>query len=169
MSQNYVSKLQLPDDVQEILNANNIIIPETRQQLLELTFQGRSDALEITYDVPGRGKVLEATVTRCKNGASVNYAEAYMRRRDPDAMVIADDKPTDKMRFSERFGKEFDSTRRDTMDLAEEPWRAHCVTLQQRQFRGQLSFSAYCPLPIRGFFVMGLADFTGFYSCLPDS
>ena len=51
---------------------------------------------EVAYDVPGRGRVAEATVAKCKNGLAVNYAEPYMRRRDPNCMVVGDAKPTDK-------------------------------------------------------------------------
>ena len=161
MSQNYLSKLQLPADVREILSANSIIIPETRQQLLELTFQGRSDALDIAYDVPGRGRVLEATVTRCKNGASVNYVEAYMRRRDPDAMVIADDKPTDKTRFIERFGREFDSTRRETIDWLKN--QGELIVLPFNSGNAEASYPSLLIAPSNaGFFVMGLADLQGF-------
>jgi hypothetical protein len=47
-----------------------------------------------------------ATDLKC-NGISANYTEAYMRRRDPDTMVIADDLPTDKQRFSDKYGYEF--------------------------------------------------------------
>ena len=51
--------------------------------------------------------MLEATVTRCKNGLSVNYADPRMRRRDPDCMLVADERPSDKERFSSRFGMPF--------------------------------------------------------------
>ena len=54
-----------------------------------------------------RGPVKEADVTRCKNGASVNFVEDYMRRREPDCMRIADDKPTDKKRFVDVYGYPF--------------------------------------------------------------
>ena len=161
MSQNYVSKLQLSADVQEILDANSVIMPETRQQLLELTFQGRSDQFEVAYDIPGRGKVLEATITRCKNGASVNYAEAYMRRRDPDAMVIADDKPTDKKCFAERFGRKFDSTRRETLDWFKS--LGEIIVLPFNSGNAEASFPSLLIVPANaGFFVTGLADLQGF-------
>ena len=45
------------------------------------------------------GVVVEAEVVRCKNGISVNYMDMYMRRRDPNCMVIGDHKPTDKRRY----------------------------------------------------------------------
>ena len=44
---------------------------------------------EVSYEVPGRGQVVEATVTKCKNGLAVNYKEPYMRRRDPNAWLWA--------------------------------------------------------------------------------
>ena len=61
--------------------------------------------------MPGRGPVPEAVVNRVRNGVAVNYPEPYMRRRDPDCMVIADDLPTDKPRFRDRYGCEFEGSR----------------------------------------------------------
>ena len=69
---------------------------------------------EVAYDVPGRGRVVEATVCRVKNGIAANYVEPYMRRRDPDCMLIADDLPTDKLRFEDEFGESFDALRAET-------------------------------------------------------
>ena len=31
-------------------------------------------------------------MTRCKNGLAINYIESYMRRRDPDCLVVAETK-----------------------------------------------------------------------------
>lgn len=161
MSTGYIKRLNLPAEVQAVLDANNVIIPETRQQLLELTFQGRSDVFEIAYNIPGRGKVLEATVARCKNGASVNYIETYMRRRDPDAMLIADDRPTDKTHFRERFNKEFDDTRQETLD-----WLAglgEIILLPFFSGNAEASYPSLLIAPANaGFFVTGLADLQGF-------
>ena len=53
---------------------------------------------------------------RVSNGISANYTEAYMRRRDPNTMVIADNLPTDKERFADRFGYEFSKLEKETMD-----------------------------------------------------
>ncbi len=57
----------------------------------------------VGYDVPDRGFVPEMRVCRVRNGLSANYLEPYMRRRDPDCMVIADDQPTGKDMWTERF------------------------------------------------------------------
>ena len=69
---------------------------------------------EVAYEVPGRGRVVEATVCRVKNGIAANYVESYMRRRDPDCRVIADDLPTDKPRFEDEYGESFESLREET-------------------------------------------------------
>ena len=70
----------------------------------------------VAYDVPGKGRVLEAEVCRVKNGIAANYTEPYMRRRDPDCMVIADDGPTDKTRYRDLFGTSFDELRQATFE-----------------------------------------------------
>ena len=44
----------------------------------------------VGYDVPGRGFVPEVRVCPVKNGIAANYLEPYMRRRDPDCMLIGD-------------------------------------------------------------------------------
>lgn len=71
---------------------------------------------EVEYDIPGKGEYLEAVVQRVKNGISANYTEAYMRRRDPGTMVIADDNPTDRKRFNEKYGYEFSILQEETFD-----------------------------------------------------
>ena len=72
----------------------------------------------MTYQVNGR-TVKEAEVTRCRNGAVVNYMEDYMRRRDPDSMRIADERPTDKPRFADVYGYPFRDLRTETMTWME--------------------------------------------------
>ena len=72
--------------------------PEARSQKPEVSRKPEAKTYDVTYEVPGKGQVLEATVTRCKNGLSVNYPDPKMRRRDPDCLVVADDQPSDKDR-----------------------------------------------------------------------
>lgn len=108
----------LPPAVADALKkAPSITVPATRAELYELSLgtQG-ADTFEVTYDVPGVGPVKEADVVRCKNGIAVNYPEDYMRRRDPDCMRIADDRPTDKPRFFDKYGHTFDETKQETLD-----------------------------------------------------
>ena len=84
---------QIPLSVQEILDVcPKFTVASTWQQLYELaTCDAVNGVHEVAYEVPGRGRVLEAKVCRVKNGIAANYVEPYMRRRDPDCMVIADD------------------------------------------------------------------------------
>ena len=111
-----LSHIVVPGELQTVLDSVDVILPESRDELLDLAIPGGVDLFEVAYDVPGRGRVVEATVARCKNGAAVNYTEPYMRRRDPEAMVIADDGPTDKRRYKERFGEGFDTVRSETFE-----------------------------------------------------
>jgi hypothetical protein len=69
---------------------------------------------EVAYDVPGRGRVVEARACRVRNGIAANYLEPYMRRRDPDCMVIGDERPTDKPTYYQEYGSVFEPLRRET-------------------------------------------------------
>jgi len=105
---------ELADVIEE---CKGIFIPTTKSELYEMVFgTGRSGKYDVVYDVPGKGEITEATVVRAKNGVCVNYAEDYMRRRDPDCMRIADDKPTDKPRFKDVYGYDFDDVRKETLE-----------------------------------------------------
>lgn len=105
-------KFTFPEDLREVLsNSPSVIIPESKEVLYELIFGNEhTDRIEVLYDVEGTC-VKEANVVRCKNGASVNFVEDYMRRRDPDCMRIADGLPTDKPRFKEVYGYPFTDLR----------------------------------------------------------
>ncbi len=67
----------------------------------------------VGYDVNGQF-VPEARVCRVRNGISANYIESYMRRRDPNCMVVADIQATDKPTFQQRFGQDFEPLRQET-------------------------------------------------------
>jgi hypothetical protein len=69
---------------------------------------------DVAYDVPGKGSIVEARACRVKNGIAANYLDPYMRRRDAECMVIGDKLPSNKERFSDRFGYDFDSLRDET-------------------------------------------------------
>ena len=107
MSKPAWAKLGLPEEACAVLAAApRVVIAESVDQLVALA--AGDGVMEVAYDVPGRGRVVEAVAARVRNGIVANYTEVYMRRRDPDAMVVADDRPTDKPRFAERFGRPFE-------------------------------------------------------------
>lgn len=110
-----LEKFNFTPDMQRILfNSPSVIVPESKDTLYELIFGNEyTDTIEVSFDVKGK-LVKEATVVRCRNGASVNFVEDYMRRRDPDCMRIGDDLPTDKPRFQEVYGYPFSDLREET-------------------------------------------------------
>lgn len=70
----------------------------------------------VSYELPDGTVTEEVDVVRVRNGISANYREVYMRRRDPECMLIADDQPSDKKRFSDRFDMEFEDVQSETFE-----------------------------------------------------
>jgi len=108
----------LPPEVEELLEAcPNFIVGHTEKDLVELAVRDAENGCqEVKYDVPGKGEVVETNVCKVRNGISANYLEPYMRRRDPNCMLIADDKPTDKERYEDRYGEDFSKVRDETFE-----------------------------------------------------
>ena len=157
-----LEQFSLPADLRSILaQGRNIFMPESRSELLEKALGGPdSTVFEVAYDVPGQGRVVEATVARAKNGAVVNYLDPYMRRRDPDCMVIADDGPTDKQRYSERYQTDFTDLRSQTF-----AWLAQQDLILMPFMAGDpgMGYPALLVAPDNaGFFAGGLLDLQGF-------
>lgn len=113
----FLKKFILPQEVFDILkNCKSITTFNTREELLELSLGGKGNYLyEVKYKVEDK-EMTEAKVIKCKNGIVVNYLEEYMRRRDPDSMLIGDDKPTDKPTYKEKYGKPFEDLRKQTFE-----------------------------------------------------
>ncbi|GIK37281.1 MAG: DUF4914 domain-containing protein [Chloroflexota bacterium] len=109
-------KYNLPTEaIAVVQECPSLTIASTIAELIELACGGpRSNYFEVAYEIAGKGRVVEATVARVRNGVAANYPESYMRRRDPDCMVIADDLPTNKPTFKERFGYDFVTLREET-------------------------------------------------------
>lgn len=109
---------KISNELKGILNnAKNVLLPETREELINLSTNGKNNlTYEVTYEVAGRGIIKEADVIRCKNGIAINYPDAYMRRRDPDCMVVNNMDMTDKTTFNDRFGKDFAPIRQETLN-----------------------------------------------------
>jgi hypothetical protein len=110
-------KISLPDDAFVILSScKSFQSFDSVKQLASAAVGGEENSsFDVKYNIPGKGEVTEAVVHKVSNGISANYTEAYMRRRDPDTMAIADDLPSDKTRFEEKFGYEFDKLRKETL------------------------------------------------------
>jgi len=114
-----------------------------------------NSTFDVSYDIPGKGRHTELIIHKVKNGISANYTEAYMRRRDPDTMVIADGLPSDKEKFEERFGYSFDSLEKETIEWLQQQDLAVFVFFAGRNNIG-MGGIAIAPANA-GFFAMGLA------------
>ena len=163
MDKTISEKFVLPKELEEILQeASKVIIPESRDHLISLAYgdDENIDLFEIAYDIPGKGKVLEATVARCNNGAVVNYEDTYMRRRDPDCLAVADDGITDKPRYEERYGEKFDSVRTETFNWFK---GRDLIVMPFMSGSDDLGYPSLLIAPANaGFFAAGLADLQGF-------
>ncbi len=165
MNSSVLKKMVLPQHLENLVKAGHeIIVPESREQLLELALGGKeNNQFDVCFDVPSMGSVREAYVVKCKNGIVANYDDIYMRRRDPDSMVIADHLPTDKVTHEERFGTSFDEIRQETFD-----WLAKQETLIFMPFLSGnsdlgLGYDSLLVLPANAaFFAAALADLQGF-------
>lgn len=110
-------KVSLPNDAMEIISGcKSYRVFDSVEQLAAAAVGGEnSNSFEVQYELPDRNIVTEAIIHRVKNGITANYTEAYMRRRDPDTMLIGDNLPTDKERFSDKMGYDFDKLRKETI------------------------------------------------------
>ena len=146
-----------------LMKCRSIAYIETQEELDELVFgPTHSSRYDVVYNIVGKGSVKEAEVIRCKNGASVNFMEDYMRRRDPNSMVISDDLPTDKPRFADVYGYKFSKLRKETMD-----WLGS-QRLIMLPFHAGGRYYGYdslmiCPMNA-AFFALSLANMQGFES-----
>lgn len=156
-----VEKMILPEELTKILKSGvKVILPETRNELIDLALGGaENNSYEVKYDIEGNA-VLEATVARCKNGVVINYPDPYIRRRDPDCMVIADDGLTDKVHYRDKFGEDFKGLRDETFE-----WMAKqdLILVPFMACGEEFGIPVLMVGPANaGFFAAALADLQGF-------
>lgn len=157
-----LNKIQISKEVENLLSkGRDIILPKSREHLIELSLGGVDNKyFEVTYDIPEKGKIVEATVALCKNGVVVNYPDNYLRRRDPNCMVIGDDKPSDKEYFIDRFGEKFSTVREQAIQWLSEQ---DLIIMPFLAGGNEVGYPALLIAPANaGFFAAGLADLQGF-------
>lgn len=113
-----VFKFKLPPKLMELINeAPSMTVAKNAEDLVNLSVGGEQElSHEVNYTLPDGEIKKEAIVHRVKNGIAANYHEVYMRRRDPNCMVIADEFPTDKTTFKSRFNYDFEQLREETFE-----------------------------------------------------
>ncbi|MEZ0537274.1 DUF4914 family protein [Caldicellulosiruptoraceae bacterium PP1] len=166
-----IKKLKLDDEIMEILiNSKSIIFPEKRTQFLEMALGGENNNyFEVKFKIDDQCEEIEAIVTKCNNGIVVNYPDIYMRRRDPDSMVIGDNEETDKPRFKDLYGDDFDNLRIKTFEWLK---TQELIVMPFMAGGYELGYEALLIAPKNtAFFALALADIQGFipYSELSDN
>ena len=108
----------MPAELLELLSScKSYTVFDTVEQLAVAALGGtENNTFEVKYDIQGKGEYTEAVVHRVNNGISANYTDPYLRRRDPETMVIADNLPTDKETFKSRFGHDFSGLKAETFE-----------------------------------------------------
>ncbi|MDF2530991.1 MAG: hypothetical protein K0Q65_572 [Clostridia bacterium] len=162
MFNSILEKIILPDELKKIAESGvSVIVPKDRNHLLTLAMGNEdNDIFEVGYIVPGNGRVIEATVARCKNGAVVNYMDQYMRRRDPDCMVVADNGETDKPKYREVYGEEFQPLRDTTFEWLKQ---RDLIIMPFMAGGSEFGYPALLVAPANaGFFAAALADLQEF-------
>jgi hypothetical protein len=149
--------IQLPENIVNLLESckSMTIFNSTEDLAIASTNGLENNEFKVAYDIPGKGEYVEAIVQRVKNGISANYTEPYMRRRDPGTMAIADDKPTDKKTFKEKYGYNFSSLQEETFQWMKEQDLAVFFYFAGRINIGSLGI-AIAPANA-AFFAMGLS------------
>lgn len=148
---------KLPAELLQLLSScKSYTVYDTVEQLAIAALGGAENStFEVKYDIPGKGEYTEAIIHRVSNGVSANYTDPYLRRRDPDTMVIADELPTDKETFKSRFGHDFSGLRAETFEWLKNQDLAVFLYFAGRENIG-VGGIAVCPANA-GFFAMGLA------------
>jgi hypothetical protein len=163
-------KLNPPEVIRQLFQAApKIVVARTQQDLIDLACGTAAESnFEVAYEIPGRGRVVEATVARVRNGIAANYVDPYMRRRDPDSLVVGDELDTDKPTFKELYGKDFDPVRQEALDwLKSQELAAFAFTAG----KPGMGVDALAIVPLNaGFFALGLAMLQGMINLdeIPD-
>lgn len=157
----YLDKMKLTPSMKEILEqCKEVIIPKTREELIGFALGDKEDVFEVAYDVEKKGQILEATVTKCKNGIVVNYPDDYMRRRDPDCLLVADEFDTDKPKYDDVYNQDFEPLRQQTFEWLKEQ---SLIVVPFKAGGEEYGYDALLIAPKNAaFFAGALADLQGF-------
>lgn len=158
----YFNRFVLPSDLKAALQkCKSVGFVESQEELEELCFgPARASKYDVVYNISGRGITKEAEVIRAKNGTLVNFMEDYMRRRDPNSMVIGDDLPTDKPRYKDVYGVDFATVKQETFDWLSEQ---KLIVLPFKAGDDTYGYDSLMVCPANAaFFALSLANMQGF-------
>jgi len=153
--------LNVPAELEEVFKAaKSVSIARTSDELIDIACGGPgSNEFEVSYELPDGKTVAEVKVARLRNGIGANYFDPYMRRRDPDCMLIADDKPSDKERYEDRYGKSFEELRQESFEWLK---KQDLIAFPFLAGRSGMGVDSLVVAPANaGFFAFGLALLQG--------
>ena len=159
--ESFLANTNLPEDVICFLRAAPVVTVARNIDDLEHLACGNKNQSNITVccDLPDGRHIDEVDVVRVRNGISANYRETYMRRRDPDCMVVADRNPSDKPHFSERYDFDFNELKQETFSwLGTQDLAVFGFAMGQPELGADAL--AICPANA-GFFAFGLGLLQG--------
>lgn len=156
-----MKKLNLSDETCQLLQSAPSVSFASTIDELEALACGNADTQEwkVAYTLPDGQEVHEVDVVRVKNGVSANYTEAYMRRRDPNCLYVADSELSDKPNFDDHFDFTFAELRKETFEwMSGQDLAVFAFEMGQPGIGGEAL--AICPANA-GFFAYGLGLLQG--------
>ncbi len=85
----FLENIYLSEELAAILkSAKSVEVVFDLKKLEDLSAPLKNQFFDVSYKLPNDKIVKEAFVTNVTNGIAANYYEDYMRRRDPDTMLI---------------------------------------------------------------------------------
>jgi hypothetical protein len=159
--QEFLTGAEMPEPIAAMLrDAPSVRVARVIEDLEALACEEQGGQVKtVSYSLPDGRNFAEADVVRVKNGVSANYRETYMRRRDPECMAVADDRPSDKPRFHERFDMDFSQLKEETFEwMASMDLAIFAFEMGQDGLGGDAL--AICPANA-GFFAFGLGLLQG--------
>ena len=157
----FLNHAKLPQNVADVLRGARSVTVARGIGDLEAIACGPNgeDSTTVSYTLPDGSRVDEVDVVRLNNGIGANYREPYMRRRDPECMVVADTKPSDKPLFADRFDYDFHQLKQQTFEWLQQQDLA-IFGFEMGQPGLGADALAICPLNA-GFFAFGLGLLQG--------
>lgn len=153
--------IELTGEIRNLLEtARSVRFAKSIEELEAIACGGDGEGQTVVaYELPDGKVVNEVEVVRVRNGISANYFDPYMRRRDPECMLVADDRPSDKARFKDRLGYEFTEVRQSTLQWLQNQELA-VFAFEMGQPGLGADALAICPANA-GFFAFGLGLLQG--------
>jgi hypothetical protein len=110
--------IYLKEDLINLFNScKSVEVITELQRLNELSAPVKgNNFFDVEYKIPDGKIIKEVYVSNVKNGICANYYEDYMRRRDPNTMLIGDNLPTDKKRYKDVYNKDFSELKKETFE-----------------------------------------------------